>query len=217
MMEFIANFRDLAEFIYFLTGPFLVIGVVIAIFQLKAFRSEATTRFSRESIQISLSLLDRKLSDINKMQVNVWSVQKKHNIGWFNGRVDDLNKDGISQDIQWINWMNSEESREISDLVFELLNEVENFTHYIYSGLVDEQLCFELEGSRVLKFIDFNKQYIAYARESNSDTTYNGIVRLYEEWSAKEKHTKLISARNHINNKIDDTKLPQPVDIIGRK
>ncbi|MCU1752176.1 hypothetical protein [Pseudomonas sp. 6D_7.1_Bac1] len=208
-MEFIEKYRPYAEFAYFVSWPLILLGVAVAIYQLKAFKKEAKTRFQRETIAMSISILDRKLQSIEEYATNAFRESSYLDSPEFSGEIIGLSSAESTFNQEWLDWYESDDAIPFSHLVTLALNDMENFAHYIYSGITDEELCYKLEHNFILSNIEGFLPYIAHARDDEDHVVYESIARLYRDWSDKAAHDKTQKELKKIATKLKENKRPE--------
>jgi len=214
-MEFIEKYKDVAEFVYYLTGPFLLIGLVVAIAQLYVFRKEAVIRFSRETINNSISILERKVKELRDAQDELWEVEKELDFPSYDGELSELSKNGFGESCEWLARLHHDDCMEIVNSATQLCNEIEVFAHYVFSGITDEDMCFDLQGTLFLAYMEDNKHYLAALRENGDDETYKSAVKLYELWSIKNEHNTALKEFSRSYHKLKGQKRPCAKKPIG--
>jgi len=227
-MNFINEYKNLVEFIYFISGPLMFLGIIIAIRQLHFIKKEANQRFTRETILISLNMLDKKTEHLSKLQDLLWDAeanaeaetkedaQENEPAPEFDGKIDTIYIGGINNSDNWLSWLQTDEAYDVLYNAITLCNELESISHYIYSGIIDEEMCFNLQGNLIISYIESNLHYIAQSRKTHESSTYEGIIKLYSDWHNKIKRDTLVKKHKKLSQEIKDTPKPTNVKVIGK-
>lgn len=197
-MEFIKTYKDVAEFIYYITGPFILVGIGIAIMQLKAFKAESETRFKRETIITTLTILEQKLEQISDFYDIAFEGDLTDSMPEAQHEQLGVSMASSRLDSKWVEWYHDEDQFDFNNSVTNLLNAIEGLASYIFSGVTDEELCYKLEHTRTMFYIDLTQEYWAECREHDDSALFEGIHNLQVLWSEKLNHDEsqkaLISA-----------------------
>ncbi|WP_221886805.1 DUF4760 domain-containing protein, partial [Vibrio cholerae] len=212
---FITKYKDLAEFIYYLTGPFTLIGVLIAMVQLYFYRQDMKIRVKRESLQLSLATLERKVYEIDAAETEAFECDDYEGLPAFKGEIKGFRRDLIHCSNNWLEKMDENKTPDFSYKMMLCLNHLETLSQYILSGICDESECFKLEGPWFLSYVENLKEFIAYSRSEDNLTCYESTVTLYEIWSLKTNESKLIKQKSSIEQQLKRTKLYKKLKTIG--
>lgn len=209
--------KEIAEFIYYLSWPVVIIGIRAAWLQLKASNDESATRFKRESIIISIEILEKKMDQINTsyckaFELEVAADEPEHPdtfIGY--SSVHNVFPD------EWKKWYYDLDQADFSNHITDSLNHLETLSQYVFSGVADEDMCYKLESTPILKLINSMMLYLVEARTSDDDPLYEGIVNLHQTWTARLHHDtsqkELIKAQQNAVAR----KAPERVPVLGIK
>lgn len=217
-MEFISQliteYRPLAEFVYFVSSPLLIIGVCATFLQLREFKKDSRTRFKRETIASTMDVLERKLTLISDNYCNAFSDP------CYACSPPPLQTTGYSSanntfDPEWLEWYISDERIEFRNKITDTLNNLESLAQYIYSGLTDEEMCFKLEHSVVIHYINELMPYIAQSREHDDDHLFESIVKLHADWTKKLDYDKTLKAQIKSNQILASNPRPRSEKPIG--
>lgn len=212
-MEFVTKYRDIAEFVYFLSGPFLLIGLIIGIYQIKYLKRDLSIRVSRESMLLSVSMMEDKFKDISRVINNASS---NHLILEFDGEVNGFDMSTIVDKGNWKDQYYSDKYYEFNSSIKSCLSSLETLAQYIFSGICDEQLCYKLENTQFINYVEYFQQYIAIARKNEDDPIYEHIVKLYYLWHKRLEHDNLSNERNKINTKLTKVHKPNFLKVMGK-
>ncbi|WP_085297595.1 DUF4760 domain-containing protein [Cognaticolwellia mytili] len=213
-MEFITEYRGVAEFIYFLSGPLMLGGLVIAIFQLRQLKNDSNVKISRESMINSLSILERKRGEITKSHMKAFSNEGYATIPKFDGDEKALCRESSKCSKEWEDSFRN--STIFFYLVVESLNHLEVLSQYILSGVLDEEKCYELEGSSLLNYLTDFQPYFSVLRPNSESKVYTNLVTLYKLWKEKSEHDLLTSEHSKIQSKLSVSQRPHALKIIGK-
>ncbi|WP_411066888.1 hypothetical protein [Vibrio alginolyticus] len=216
MKVFIQEYKDLAEFIYFLTGPLMLVGVIVAIVQLYFYNRDMKIRIERESLQLSLATLERKFTEIDTAQAEAFECEADAEIPSFEGDVKGFSRELIECENDWLEKMEEEDSAEFAYSMMLCLNHLETLSQYILSGICDERQCFELEGALFLSYVDGLKEFIAYFRTDDNPKLYENIVKLYGMWSLKVNEEQLIKQKLNIDKQLRKSQAYKQIKVIGK-
>lgn len=214
-MEFIVEYRPYVEFFYLLSGPLMLIGVIVAIFQLYFHRKESKIRFNRETISASMNILNTKLKAIYSAVDELEKLDSYQEVPFFEGDIRGFNKDNVTCTNECFTKYNDEDNHDHKSGVINVINELETLSQYILSGILNEELCYKLEGSHILSFIEDYKHFIALERESDEDEFYQHLIKLYDLWFHKANHDKATKAHEKATEAIKKSKRPKALKIIG--
>lgn len=214
-MEFIVEYRPYVEFFYLLSGPLMFIGVIVAIVQLYFHRRESKIRFNRETITASMNILNTKLKAIHSATNELEELDSYHKVPFFEGEIRGFSKDNVTCTNECFTKFYDEDNKDHRSGVINVINELEALSQYILSGILNEELCYKLEGSHLLSFIEDYKHFIASERESDEDEFCEHLIKLYDLWSHKANHDKANKAHEKATEAIKKSKRPQALKIIG--
>ncbi|MNJ49260.1 hypothetical protein D3C77_444790 [compost metagenome] len=213
-MEFITTYRPYAEFAYFLSWPLLLATVIVALLQIKAFKEEARTRFKREIIAASISVLESKLLSIANHYERAHNDECESTPPDFKGDIVDVKYSTSFFDSEWLEWYENHSEAKFRNSINSTINEIEILANYIYSGITDEELCYKLERHSILGYIQDLLPYIAFARTDDRLVVYENTVKLYIDWSNKVEHDKSQNQLKAIEEQLQKQKRPDSVKSI---
>lgn len=215
-MEF-KDFKDIAELIYYLSWPIILLGIGAAWLQLKAFNKESTTRFKRESIVTSIEILERKLGQIAVTFCDAFEYPGYSKSPKPNSPMTGYSSIHNVLDQNWLDWYHHNNQTDFYNNITECMNHFETLSQYVFSGVADEEMCYKFEHALVLKYLDDLMPYIIESRVDDEDPLYEGIVHLHQTWTARLLHDKsqkdLARAVNMANSQVS----PQPNPVLGVK
>lgn len=213
-MEFVAKYRTVAEFAYFLSWPLLILGVAVGIFQLREFKKEALTRFRRESTLLSLEISERKIKSIIDLAYQFGCLSDQHAPVMVNKltKSSDFDEKEVSL---WNEWYDNDENNEAVNFSIDVLNELEAFAHYINSGIVDEELCYQLQWAPVLTNIELFYNYLSFFQLRGGEHVYEHVLLLHNSWSQKSKYDATMKAHHKLGNELKNTTRPEKKRPIG--
>lgn len=215
-MDFIDQYRPYVEFLYLLSGPLMLIGVIVAIIQLYFHRRESKIRFERETINSSINILDFKFKAIHNANDELEKLDSYNEVPFFEGEVKGLNKASVTCTNDFFTKYYDDDNHDHKTGVINVLNELETLSQYILSGVLDEELCYKLEGSHFLHYVEDYKHFIACERVIEEDECYAHLVKLYKLWSDKATHDNATKAHQKALHDVKQSKRPEPLKIIGK-
>lgn len=215
-MEFVTKYKDIAEFVYYLSGPLMLIGLVIGLYQLKYLKKDIATRVSRESTLLSVSIMEDKFKELSKLVLVAFNNEKFPYIPEFEGNVSGFIKSDIDCENDWLQEMESGQHSDFEQAVTDCLCCLETMAQYINTGICDDEKCYKLEGPLFIHYVDDLKEHIAFDRENKDDKLYENIISLYQLWSNRLNHDKLLKKRTEINSELIATKRPRALKVIGK-
>lgn len=215
-MEFIKNYRDIAEFVYFLSGPFMLAGLAIGILQLRHFKNEIRIRIDRESVLLSVSILEDKFKELSKLCSTAFNEDNHPDFPVYTGKVNSFHRDGLQGDEDFITQMKSDQHRNFDSAIGDCLCCLETLAQYINSGICDEQKCYELEGPLFVSYVNDFQEFIAFDREHANDKLYENMISLYHRWTSRLEHDNLLEKSNEINSRLKNNPRPSYLPIIGK-
>ncbi|RYV02701.1 hypothetical protein SOPP22_09270 [Shewanella sp. OPT22] len=194
----------------------MLIGIVLGLYQLKVLKHDISIRVQRESLLLSLKILEDKLTQFDKDVRDTFNSGLFNDYPKFHGEVSGFTKADIKCKNNWLTEINSNEHFKFSNSVDDCLCHLERFAQYVLSGICDEHHCYKLEGSTFIHNVELFQIYVANARENDHDKTYEYIVKLYNHWSKKTKHDKLLKNHQELNEELKQADLPKSHPIIGK-
>jgi len=215
-VEFITKYKDIAEFIYFLSGPLMLIGLVIGLYQLKYLKKDISVRVSRESILLSVSIMEDKFKELNKHTEKAFNDDHFPDRPFFEGKVAGFHRSTIESENDFLSQMESMEHSEFVNSIYDCLGSLETLAQYINSGVCDEEKCYRLEGPLFISHVDDLREFIAFERKNEDDNLYENIVSLYQLWAARLEHDNLLKKSNEINTKLKYSRKPRALKVIGK-
>lgn len=213
-MDIITQYRPLAEFAYFLSWPLLIGGVIVGLFQIKEFKKEANTRFKRESILLSLEISERKLKAILALSLDFHNNYETHG-PVMTHQCTPPSAFSKEDRENWSVWYEDDSNNNAVNLVVDLLNELEGFAQYIHSGVVDEELCYQLQWAPILYQIELVYNYMSFFQTEQEEHTFENVLKLYNSWSEKSKYDATIKAHKKLTNDLNSTIRPKSTLPIG--
>lgn len=214
-MEFIKDYRAIAEFVYFLCGPLMLLGIIVGVFQIFYFKKDMSIRVTREATLMSLSVLEKKINELNDYWEFAFDDERFPDRPGFEGEVNGLYLSKLVCSNDFVAKMNAPEHMRFSNAITRCLWCLENLAQYINSGICDEEKCYKLEGPVVVSYVESLKEFIALDRESEDDHVYENIVSLYNIWVVRLEHDNLLKKSQEIKSKLDNAQRPAPLKIIG--
>jgi len=182
-VNWLMQYRNELEVIYFLSGPLMFLGVVIAWLQLMSIRRNIRVKNKREAIREVFETLKDfgKATDI-KYELDC----KLDGAGLLSNmpKISGFNYSDLPPNCAW-----SESYRENSDcynLGIDLINFIEPVAQRILSGLADEKYAYKVEGYYFFGLLENNKAIIACHREKGHEDAFKDSIELYDLWKARK-------------------------------
>ena len=214
-MDFIAQYKPLVEFLYLLSGPLMLLGLLIAILQLIFYRREAKDRFERETIINSMNILHSKLKDICKHISELKNLDSYHDVPEFEGEIKSLHRAGINCTNECLAKYNDDDNYEYYNIICDILNELETLSQYVLSGITNEELCYKLEGANYLEIVEDYKPFLAFEIEKEDDVFYENLKTLYQLWSEKRSHDITFNEHKKLSSNLKSFKRPKSLKVVG--
>lgn len=214
-MEFISKYKDIAEFVYYLSGPLMLLGVVVGIYHIKHLKRDISIRISRESTLLSVSVMEKKFNELSDFIDAAFNDDKYPDRPYFEGEVTGFHRATINCTNDFIKDMESGDHIKFENSISSCLCCLETLAQYINSGICDEERCYKLEGPLFVSYVEYFRAFIALDRKDADDHLYENIVSLYKLWTARLEHDNLLKKSNEINNKLKNIQKPNSLKIIG--
>lgn len=214
MMDFIIKYRTLAEFCYFLSWPVTLLAALAVIYQIIEFRKEAKTRFTRETISTTLEILDRKIKSIEALCHEAFSKRGVITHPKDSLKISGFCYDKVICDPEWMEWYSSDEAVHFRNDIITILNEFETLANYIYSGIVDEDICYDLESYYVLSVFEDLIIFIALNIEEENSRLYTNLVKLYLNWTQRVALDKTTKNHEELSQALASMPKPKPHKIL---
>ncbi|PHN79927.1 DUF4760 domain-containing protein [Pseudomonas syringae] len=216
-MELVSKYKDLAEFIYYLSGPFMLVGLAIGLLQLRAFKTESETRFKRETIITTLTILEQKIDAIDKFHEIAFGHESFDEMPEETYKHLGFSKSSSQFNPEWLAWYQHENQIDFQNAMTNALNSLEGLASYIFSGVTDEELCYKIDHHRVMYYIKTTQVYWAEARDDDDNHIYEGIHNLYKLWQQRMLHEDGQKELKAAKTKVSASPKPQSQNIYGVK
>lgn len=224
-MSNILEYRAILEIVYFATGIFTFIGIIVAIIQLhktniqlgltrkiiQVSNTDIELRSKRESISISL----RECAILNERISNLYQYETEKGFKFYEGKIDGFQIENLNDEAK--NWLDSNLNLYgVSDLLNEVENTLENFSSYFESYLGDKETAFKRVGEIYVIYFKFVYPFIASRRNENNIERRNIYsVNLYNDWNTKIELKELESKKNKIQNEMNQRILKAEISPLG--
>lgn len=215
-MEF-KDIKEIAEFLYYLSWPVVIFGIRAAWLQLKAFNVESETRFKRESIIISIDILEKKIDQIGESFYKAFEHPSCNTAPEHNQQFVGYSTASNTLSEEWLNWYRDSDQIEFFNHITDSLNHLETLSQYLFSGVADEEMCYKLEHSMILKFINEMMIYIVESRTTEDDPLYEGIVKLHKTWTARLNHDNSLKQLAQAQSNVNSHVRPKRAPVLGEK
>jgi len=193
----------------------MLLGIAVGLFQLKLLKKDMSTRVSRESTLLSVSVMEEKFKELNNLIESTFNNDNFPDRPCFEGEINGLDISKMNCSNDFILEMESGDHIKYENAICSCLCTLETLAQYINSGICDEEVCYKLEGPLFVSHVDFFKEFIALDRKSEDDRLFENIVSLHKRWLTRLEHDNLLKKSNEINNKLKNSQLPSPIKIIG--
>ena len=186
--------RDFFEIAYFISSVLLLLGLVLAWFQVRAINSSsklANARLAKEkAIEASTRYIEKAISITNNEHI----FRQEKGYGYFRGECGNfsLNTLDKSQREEGIKILSS------NFQIVETLNELELIAAYFVSTVADEEVGFRIIGRSFCVTVKDRYDVITLlSSRSLSQTYWSNIIALYQIWAPKLERGELdISLRS---------------------
>jgi len=192
-LEWVTAVRPLVEFLYFLSGPLLVIVAAIALRQLTITKKDSVVRVKRESATLSVSLC----SEFNAMLPKTNDLLAKLS----DHGLPTYPEEGPAELFAWHEvlgwspdwaekWVRSAETvssqhPETTAQVLRTVNSLEGIALYFVKAIADERLAFGPIAPAYCELVHDLYPFIVYRRDSADSDTYRSICDLHSMWSSR--------------------------------
>lgn len=197
-MEISGASMKIAEFFYYLSGPFIILLLLVAILQLRTgvnqlllTRSEIAIRFKRESILLSLDLCEKGIKKINLSHKKYHEIISKNKYNHYQRKLNTFDKSSFDKNCAWLDSFFNDDNVMIHDAAVDVLNELEVFAHYALSGVLDEPFAYNAEGDIYISIMKDMKPCIAAIRDSHDSSNLAKSIKLYGMWEKKKEKESL--------------------------
>ena len=214
-MNFLIENKDYIEVIYFLSGPLLLIGLLITLWQIILFKKDSYIRYQRESLKETLAIFDRKIALVESLKVKLWKAEEDES-------VPDLDKSYVenfeiveSEDSEaWIDAINNSEM--VYNYSIDLLNELDTLAQFIVSGLANAEFAYKNNASYFIQVVNDFEHYIGlHTINEESKDAYQSVIELYQRWYARKKKEKLLLQHKQASEEIKKIIIPPEIKNIG--
>jgi hypothetical protein len=223
-MEIIDTTKSLIENLYLISGPILLISIIIGIYQLNSSKKlfiqaenvldinskRDSIKFAIEQhkyIQDKLIPLELEIMEIkskNKLKIYKYNEEFKH------FTINELKSFGNDKMKKYLsNSGDLEYTKKAIELVMKL-----NMISVPFNTLVaDDEIGFKSFGIYYCKIIESYYPMIALLREQENDFRYNDIRELYNRWNKKLEETKIDEELNNLIKKKNEikTEIKKPI------
>ena len=189
-MNYLLQHKAIIEILYLLSGPIMIIGVFIAIIQLRIIKNDISTKYKRESIKETLYIFENKIQKIESLRTILGDAENKEEIEETPPFCNSFSQTDFPENDPWLEKFIA--SYETYNAAIDVMNEVELMVHYITSGIADEDLAFSLQGKYLIKTINNLRCYISALRHEDNKGLYEQVICLYDKWSSR-----INSAQHH--------------------
>lgn len=193
----------------------MTIGIIVAISQLKASKKEALTRFKRETVVATLDILERKMVQTSSITETVFNHPSFLKAPAIDKNALKTSRANSTFNEEWLEWYVDYEQVEFVNLMADLLNQYELLAQYIFSGIMDEDLCYNMQGDHIIRSLEIIKEFWVEARKTEEDKTGEHIAMLYTRWSSRLEHDEHLKAHSALSTKLKSRTPTKSTKIIG--
>jgi len=216
--NYLVNHRAIFEFIYFLSGPLLVIIGCIGLTQLNIAKKDITLRCKREAATLATLQCQRYFAEIIPLNDELYISLKKEEIVLKQIKdIKEFSRKALfcAMSKEQINKLITVAVKiEIADILSKDLNAMESFAVYFVKGVADEDIAFSSVGLTFCNSVERLYPFICILHGDSLPYYYHNIVMLYQIWSSKAKKYNLENLSNEIKNKLKTMKVDK-IDPIG--
>jgi hypothetical protein len=193
--------KDILEVLYYLSGIGLLLGVIIAIQQLKLMKKDFNVKNQRASIEKSIEYLHLFATEYIPKASKLLEDLSKKNIQFYKGPINKEfyfdNNCNLGSDYIKKNLIICAECGAI-----DVLNRFEYFSAALISGLADEELAFNPLASFYCEIVESLYVPLCYSRRNGLSTAYSNTIKLYNIWKARLDKLELEKKRSELDKEI---------------
>lgn len=183
LLDFLEAHKAQLEVIYLLSAPLMLVGVVVAWFQLMLLRRDLKAKYRRDSIKEVFKSL-KTVSQIVNASLALENSLQKDGLWEKTPKVQGFDFSCFSVDCEWRHSFLRSES---ANVAIDLFNELEMLAQRILSGITDERYAYTTQGVFFLKLVDKHRAELAAHRISEQAEFFEAIVELYKMWSHRRE------------------------------
>jgi hypothetical protein len=202
-MEIIETTNSLVENLYLLSGPLLLISIVIGIFQLKAskqtiLQAENTININstRDSIKLAIEQYKYIQDTLIPLELNIMSIVEEKELKFIEYKdhfehftLTELESFGKEKLTKYLN--SGFKNREYRLKAVEFVDKM-NMISVPFNALVaDDKTGFQAFGKYYCGIIKQYYPLIAMLRKTDNDIRFNDIKTLYNRWNNMKKETAI--------------------------
>jgi hypothetical protein len=215
MKEIYTVFKEVLEIIYYLASVGLLIGVLIALKQLKLMKKDFQTTNHRASIEKSMEYLNLFATEfIPKAGSTISSIRNK-NVQFYKGPINkefrfDNNCSLASKYIK----SNLDAAYECDAV--SILNRFEYFSAAFVSGLANEELAFNPLAKLYCNYIEDLYIVLCSLRKDEDGYAFDYTVELYNIWKSRLEKNALEKKRSKLDDEMSKIQ-EKRINYIGRE
>ncbi|MFZ6820043.1 DUF4760 domain-containing protein [Undibacterium sp. Ji22W] len=198
-MDYLIQHKNQIEILYLLSGPIMLVTLLIGLAQLWLVRKDIAAKYKRECLNTTLNIFDQKIPKIVELQRKLYEIEDEGNVSDFNYEMKTFNFRDLPDGNTWITEFQS--SPKMRHAAINLLNEIELLARVILSGMADEDFAYKAENVFYIETVSQFKSHIAFFRDPAHPNTYEVIIELYERWS---KRRKIDDVEQKIKQSVDE-------------
>ncbi|MBP6039448.1 MAG: hypothetical protein KA523_04525 [Flavobacterium sp.] len=204
-MELFDSTKSIVENLYLLSGPLILISIIIGIYQIKISQNSLNQskkdlfiNSKRDSIKLALEQDKYILEKITPIEIELinYRKEKKYKMEFYKKPIlftkkelDNYGKDKLNNYIKVTDMGNT-------DMLTKMITIIHNLNcvavHY-NSKIADDETGFITSGQYFCNVVEAYYPIIAIRRQNNNDVRYKDIKELYSRWSKKLESNQISS------------------------
>lgn len=215
-VEFINQYRPYIEFAYLISGPAMLMSIIIGMMQLRELRKESRVKIERESIKLSIEVLAKTNEQIINFRSATLESERDSEMIPFLGSYDANFLIDREANKAWLEKFDSDECIDLYNNSMFLFNCIEGLAHYLNSGVIDDEFCYKLESSSILGLIDECGKYMA-AHVTLQSEVYSEAITLIQRWRGMQNKSLIHEKKSALAKEEENVKNIQPISVLGKK
>ncbi len=212
MLSLITTLRPYLEALSFTATIILVVGLIVARFQLTAFLDDARIRNERLSKEKAIEAATRYLSEYIKLSNIEYFKSLELKLPGFDGKVGDFSAASLPNSLR----RKMIEASAIIKTDISALNELEIISSYFISRVADEKTGFRIIGRSYCATVRSNYHIISILRGDDTAQPYwYNIVALYQLWAPRLTREELESTANSLVRRLAELPTDRSVAPLG--
>lgn len=184
VLDYLVSHRAELEVIYFISGPLMFLGVVVAWVQLYYIKRDINSKYKRDSIREVFTSCEG-LGKANDMSYELSSMLDEEGLLSGCPEIKGFDYSDFEPGCAWLKQF--EENKRCYNKSIDFINIIEPISQRILSGLADEKYAYKIEASFFLKIIEEQRAVIAAHRSLDSEDAFKESLELYTLWKNRRK------------------------------